>query len=66
MRKIEDIEQDIEKLSKNELKSFRQWFVEYDAEAWDGQFQSDVEAGNLDDLAGEAIKEYRAGKASEL
>lgn len=56
MRKIEDIEQDIEKLSKNELKSFRQWFVEYDAEAWDGQFQTDVEAGNLDDLADEAIK----------
>jgi len=66
MRKIEDIEQDIEKLSKNELKSFRQWFVEYDAEAWDGQFQTDVGAGNLDDLADEAIKEYRAGKASEL
>ncbi len=66
MRKIEDIEQDIEKLSKNELKSFRQWFAEYDAEAWSGQFQADVEAGNLDDLADEAIKEYRAGKASEL
>ena len=66
MRKIEDIEQDIEKLSKSELKSFRQWFVEYDAEAWDGQFQADAKAGNLDDFADEAIKEYRAGKTSEL
>ena len=66
MRKIEDIEQDIESLSKSELKSFRQWFIEYDAEAWDGQFQADVEAGNLDDFAGEAIKEYREGKANEL
>ena len=66
MKKIEEIEQNIEKLSKSELKSFRQWFVEYDAEAWDGQFQADAKAGNLDDFADEAIKEYRAGKASEL
>ncbi len=66
MRKIEEIEQDIEKLSKSELKSFRQWFVEYDAEAWDAQFQVDVEAGNLDDIADEAIKEHSAGKTSQL
>ena len=66
MRKIEEIEQDIGKLSKSELKSFRQWFVEYDAEAWDAQFQVDVEAGNLDDIADEAIKEHRAGKTSQL
>ena len=63
MKKIEEIEQNIEKLSKSELKSFRQWFVEYDAEAWDGQFQADAKAGNFAD---EAIKEYRAGKTSEL
>ena len=66
MKKIEEIEQDIEKLSKSELKSFRQWFVEYDAEAWDGQFQADAKAGNLNDFADEAIKEYRAGKTSKL
>ncbi|NOZ10876.1 MAG: hypothetical protein GXP09_07560 [Gammaproteobacteria bacterium] len=66
MRKVEEIEQDIEKLSKNELKSFRQWFVEYDAEAWDAQFRADVETGNLDDYADEAIKGYREGKVSEL
>ena len=66
MKKIEEIEQDIEKLSKSELKSFRQWFVGYDAEAWDGQFQADAKSGNLDDFADEAIKEYRVGKASEL
>lgn len=66
MRKIEEIEHDIEKLSKSELKSFRQWFLEYDAEAWDNQFQVDAEAGTLDDFADEAIKEFRAGKTSEL
>lgn len=66
MRKLEEIEQDIEKLSKNDLSRFRQWFLEYDAGAWDDQFQADVEAGNLDKYAEEAIKDFRAGKAREL
>ncbi|HEC12711.1 MAG TPA: hypothetical protein ENI80_05605 [Acidiferrobacteraceae bacterium] len=66
IRKVEETEQDIEKLSKSKLKSFRKWLVEYDAEAWDGQSQVDVEAGNLDDFADEIIREYHAGKANEL
>ena len=66
MKKLEEIEQDIEMLSKIDLKHFRQWFIEFDAEAWDIQIQADVESGNLDKFAEEAIKDYRAGKASDL
>ena len=66
MRKVEEIEQDIEKLNKNELKSFRRWFINFDTEAWDSQISSDVESGKLDNLADEAIKEYRTGKAGKL
>jgi len=66
MRKIEEIEQDIEKLSENELKSLRRWFIDFDAEAWDSQILSDIESGKLDKLADEAIQEYRTGKAGKL
>ncbi len=66
MRKVEEIEQDIENLSKTELKTFRRWFLDFDADAWDLQIQSDAESGKLGKLADEAIKEFRAGKASKL
>jgi len=66
MRKIEEIEQDIQKLSENELKTFRRWFIDFDTQAWDSQIYSDAESGKLDKLADEAINGFRAGKASEL
>jgi len=66
MKKIEEIEEDIENLSSSELKAFRQWFNDFDAEKWDNQIKNDVENGNLDELANEAINEFHAGKAKEL
>ncbi|VAW95450.1 hypothetical protein MNBD_GAMMA23-1009 [hydrothermal vent metagenome] len=66
MRNIEEIEKDIEKLTKTELKAFRRWFVDFDAQIWDKQIQEDADKGKLDDLANEAIKEFRTGKAKEI
>lgn len=66
MGKVEKIEQDIEMLSKSELKAFRRWFQEYDAQAWDQQIEADAKSGKLDKLADEAVGEFRSGKASEL
>jgi len=48
MRKVEEIEQEIEKLSKNELESFRCWFFDFDAKAWDSQIVSDAKSGKLE------------------
>ena len=47
-------------LPKRDLARFRQWFAEYDAAAWDRQFEQDVAAGRLDALAREALKDQRA------
>ncbi len=66
MRNIEDIEGDIEKLTKTELKAFRRWFIGFDAQLWDKQIQEDADKGKFDDLANEALKEFRAGKAKEI
>lgn len=66
MRKIEEIEEDIEKLSSNELKAFRRWFIDFDTQQWDKQIQEDVDKGKLDNMADEAIEQFRAGKAKEL
>ena len=66
MRKIEEIEEDIEKLSSNELKAFRRWFIDFDTQQWDKQIQEDVDKGKLDNMADKAIEQFRAGKAKEL
>ena len=63
---IQEIEQAITELSPGELARFREWFEEFDAQAWDEQFESDAKSGKLDKLANKAINDFHEGKAEEL
>jgi hypothetical protein len=60
MRKIKNIEHEIQELSPSELAAFRKWFREFDAEAWDRQIEEDIQAGKLDALANAAIKSFES------
>ncbi|HYH81984.1 MAG TPA: hypothetical protein VEX86_19415 [Longimicrobium sp.] len=66
MSTIYDIERAVSGLSEQELSKFRAWFLEFDAEAWDRQFEDDAAAGRLDALADEALSDLRAGRTREL
>ena len=66
MSKVEAIEQEIEKLSPDELASFRQWYAAFDAEAWDRQYEADVKAGKLDALADTALRAHTSGQTKPL
>ena len=66
MSTVTDIERAIEKLSPQDLQSFRPWFAEHDAAEWDRQFEMDVAAGKLNALADEALRESRAGKCTDI
>ncbi len=66
MNAIEVIANDVEKLSPKELAKFRNWFLSFDSDVWDGQIEADAAAGKLDVLAEDAIAEYNAGKAREI
>jgi len=66
MSKVEAIEQQIEKLSPDELASFRRWYAAFDAEAWDRQFEADVKAGKLDALADNALRVHASGQTKPL
>jgi hypothetical protein len=46
--RTKDLERRVKKLSPEELARFREWFADFDAQAWDRQFEADVEAGKLD------------------
>ena len=66
MGKIDDLERQVKGLSADELASFRQWFAEFDAEAWDRQFEADVQAGKLDAMADKALRGHTSGQSTKL
>ena len=66
MGKVENIEQQIQALSPEELARFRAWFLEFDWAAWDRQIERDVRAGRLDALAEKALRDHAAGKTTPL
>lgn len=66
MTTVREIEQAVAGLPPDDLASFRQWFAEFDAIVWDQQFEEDAKSGKLDQLAVDAIADFRAGKYKEL
>jgi hypothetical protein len=59
MSTIHEIEDAIRQLPEEELVVFRAWFAEFDAAAWDRQFEVDVAEGRIDALADEALRDSR-------
>jgi hypothetical protein len=66
MTKVEALEREVQKLSPAELAAFRDWFVEYDWQAWDRQIERDSAEGRLDKLAAEALDELERGETREI
>ena len=66
MGKVENIEQQIQALSAEELARFRTWFLEFDWAAWDRQLERDVQNGKFDALAEKALRDHAAGKTTRL
>jgi hypothetical protein len=66
MSQVEKIESQIAALSSTDLAAFRKWFAEFDASAWDRQFEADVKAGRLDGMAADALRDHAAGRTKEL
>ena len=66
MSTIQEIQAALSELSPEELSVFRAWFAEFDAKAWDQEFEQDVAAGRLDALAEEALRDLREGRCTDL
>ncbi len=66
MSSLKEIETAISQLSVDELTAFRVWFAQFDAEAWDRQFEEDVAAGRLDGLAERTLQHLREGRCTDL
>ena len=64
MSKVEQIENVVKELTPDELKVFRNWFADFDAELWDRQLESDVKNGTLRDLADRALQDHGSGRST--
>ena len=56
----------IKELSQDELTALREWFADFDADAWDRQMEADINAGRLDSLAERALLDHEAGRSTKL
>jgi hypothetical protein len=66
MSRVEELEGQIKTLSASEFQELRAWLSEYDAEAWDRQFHTDVLEGKLDAIADQALKDFSQDHCREL
>ena len=64
MSTVSEIENAVQKLSRTDLTAFRDWFISFDAVAWDKQLEEDVNTGRLDTLAAEALNDLRNGRTT--
>lgn len=66
MPSLQRIESQIATLPESELRQFRSWFDQFDAQHWDRTFAADINNGKLDSLAAEALAHYGSGQCKQL
>lgn len=66
MTTVQEIENAVAHLPDPELGKFRTWFTEFDAEAWDREFEQDAKSGKFESLADKALQDLAQGRCSEL
>jgi hypothetical protein len=66
MTKIEEIEKAISTLAPKELAKFRRWYANFEAVRFDERIEKDAQAGRLDELARDALADFKAGRTRSL
>lgn len=66
MPSLQRIESQVASLPELDLRQFRSWFDEFDAQRWDHSLVADIKNGKLDSLAAEALVHYAAGQCKPL
>jgi hypothetical protein len=66
MSNLQQIEEAIDKLPRDEAFQLGAWLERRLNDQWDDQIESDVAAGRLDKIAQQAICEHRAGNSQSF
>lgn len=63
---VQDLENAIRQLSREDFARLAVWIDEYRAEQWDRQIEADILAGRFDAAARRADKDFNAGRCTPL
>lgn len=66
LNEVQKLEQAVARLTPEALAEFRLWFTAFDAELWDAQIEDDAKSGKLDNLANQALKDFKEGRCRDL
>ena len=66
MSRVERIEGDVQNLSAEELRAFREWFERFDAAVGTSRLRRTPGNGKLRSLAERALKDHEAGRSTVL
>jgi hypothetical protein len=66
MTRLQMLEEEIKKLSREEMAQLRDWLLERDAEQWDSEIEQDAASGRLDQVFEKSVADHRAGKSREI
>jgi len=66
MTKLQLLEEEIKRLSPEEIAELRDWLLELDADQWDREIERDADSGKLDKVFEKSLADHRAGKSREL
>jgi hypothetical protein len=66
MPSLQRLESQVAALPESELRQFRSWFDDFDAQRWDQLLAADINCGKLDEFAHEALAHYAAGQCKPL
>ena len=66
MTRMEKLEREVQKLNRDELAAFRDWFRKCDSDEWNRQIEEDARVARFNALAGETIVAHKAGGRIEL
>ena len=66
MTKLEQVETQVKQLSPSDFAKFREWFHEYEWQAWDRQIEEDSRSGKLKAMAEKALADHASGHTRKL
>ena len=66
MKRLKQIQQTVLALSNDDFRELYRWMIELDHMKWDKEIEEDSENGLLDELAAQAIADYKKGLSERL
>ena len=66
MTKLQVLEEEIKRLSPEEIAQLRDWLLELDGDQWDRELERDANSGKLDKVFEKSLADHRAGESREL